>query len=97
MEGLVQYIQGQGALYFSLALLGIPIFKASDTGDLLVTPPVLVKTKELERTVVRVVDNHMSNVTQELNKPIPVSTTISEKVFYERVASARGSMVAESL
>lgn len=97
MEGLVQYIQGQGALYFSLSLLEIPIYKAPDTGDLLVTPRILVKTKELERTIVRMVDKHALNGTEELAEPPPVSTTISEKVFYERLASARGKPVADSL
>jgi hypothetical protein len=97
MEGLVQYIQGQGALYFSLSLLEIPIYKVPDTGDLLVTPRILVKTKELERTIVRVVDQHALNTTEELAEPQPISTTISEKVFYERLASARGQTVADSL
>jgi hypothetical protein len=97
MEGLVQYIQGQGALYFSLSLLEIPIYKASDTGDLLVTPRILVKTKELERTVVRMVDKQAMNGTEELAEPPPVSATISEKVFYERLAAARGKPVADSL
>lgn len=97
MEGLVQYIQAQGALHFSLALLEIPIFKAPDTGDLLVTPRVLVKTKELERTIVRVVDNIPSPANERLDVTPPVSTTLSEKVFYERLASARGNAVAESL
>ena len=54
MEGLVQYIQGQGALHFSLSLLEMPIFKGLDDNDLLITPRVLVKTKEIERTIVRV-------------------------------------------
>lgn len=97
MEGLVQYIQGQGALAFSLGLLEIPVFKAPDTGDLLVTPRVLVKTKELERTIVRVVDTIPSSGIEKLDETPPVSTTISEKVFYERLASARGHTVAESL
>jgi hypothetical protein len=97
MEGLVQYIQGQGALYFSLSLLEIPIYKAPDTGDLLVTPRILVKTKELERTVVRVVDKPALNATEELAEPSPISTTISEKVFYERLALARGNAVADSV
>lgn len=93
MEGLVQYIQGQGALHFSLSLLEIPIFKTSDNGDLLITPRVLVKTKEIERTVVRVIDDPRSMPPPKE----PVARTVSEKLFYEGLASARGKSVADTL
>ncbi|MDC8450960.1 MAG: hypothetical protein LV473_21760 [Nitrospira sp.] len=95
MEGLVQYIQGQGALHFSVSLLEMPIFKGLDDNDLLITPRVLVKTKEIERTIVRVVDHATSTSLPQPGEP--VARTVSEAVFYERLALARGKNVADNL
>lgn len=95
MEGLVQYIQGQGALHFSLSLLEIPIFKGIDNNDLLITPRVLVKTKEIERTIIRVIDHSTSMPLPPHDEP--VARTVSEAVFYERLALARGKNVADNL
>lgn len=95
MEGLVQYIQGQGALHFSLSLLEIPIFKGLDDNDLLITPRVLVKTKEIERTIVRVIDHSTSRPLSQPDEP--AARTVSETVFYERLALARGKGNADNL
>lgn len=95
MEGLVQYIQGQGGLHFSLSLLEMPIFKGLDDNDLLITPRVLVKTKEIERTIVRVIDHATSTSLPQPDES--VARTVSETVFYERLALVRGKNVAGNL
>jgi hypothetical protein len=79
MEDLVAYIQANSGLSFCLSLVEIPVYKNSENNDLLLTPRILVKTKEIEHTVVKFSDTPLPPVS-----PQPPAT-ISEKVFYERL------------
>lgn len=51
MEELVAYIHRSGNLNFTMSLIEIPVYKDRDNGNLIITPRVLVKTKEIERVI----------------------------------------------
>jgi hypothetical protein len=96
MESLVQYLQGQGALNFSMSLLEVPVFKHPYNNDLVLAPRILAKTTDLERTVIRVVEK-VSSSKEELDEPLSMTTTVSEKVFYERLTQTKGEPIAQAL
>lgn len=89
MEDLASYVHRNGNLNFTLALIEIPVFKNPNNNELIVTPRVLAKTKEIERVVYRFSDNQTieNDVPQEENK---ISKSISEKVFFERLEKSIG-------
>jgi hypothetical protein len=97
MESLAQYIQGQGALNFSLSLLEIPIFKHPVTSDLVITPRLIARTKDIERTLIHIVERLSPSSGVELDPPPVITTTVSHKVCYERLSAARGKAIAERL
>ena len=90
MEELVDYIHRNGNLNFTLALIEIPIYKNPQVGDLIITPRILAKTKEIERIVYRQVDSDPEIVELKTNENSE-SKSISEKVFFERLENAIGS------
>jgi len=90
MEELVEYIHRNGNLNFTLALIEIPIYKNPQVGDLIITPRILAKTKEIERIVYRQVDADHEIVELKTNENSE-SKSISEKVFFERLENAIGS------
>jgi hypothetical protein len=96
MESLVQYLQGQGALNFSMSLLEVPVFKHPYNNDLVLALRILAKTTDLERTVIRVVEK-VSPSKEELVEPPAMSTSVSEKVFYERLSQTKGEPIARAL
>ena len=90
MEELVEYIHRNGNLNFTLALIEIPIYKNPQVGDLIITPRILAKTKEIERIVYRQVDSGPEIVELKTDENSE-SKSISEKVFFERLENAIGS------
>ena len=89
MEELVKYIHRDGNLNFTLALIELPVYKNQNTEELIVTPRILAKTKEIERIVYKISDNSQAYET-EIEKDEVVSKTISEKVFFERLQKSIG-------
>jgi len=90
MEELVEYIHRNGNLNFTMALIEIPIYKNPNQGDLIITPRILAKTKEIERFVYRQVELETENITIKTDVN-PESKSISEKVFFERLEIVIGS------
>ncbi len=95
MEELTKYIQQNGNLNFTLTLIELPVYKNNVTEELIITPRILVKTKEIERIVYRI---HQSTTNEvELNIPGEnKSQSISEKVFFERLQHSIGTKEVES-
>jgi len=89
MEDMASYVNRNGNLNFTLALIEIPVFKNPNNDDLIVTPRVLAKTTEIERVVYRFADDETkeNNLPQQENK---ISKSISEKVFFERLEKSIG-------
>jgi len=89
MEELANYIHRNGNLNFTLGLIELPVYKNPTNGELIVTPRVLAKTKEVERIIYR-----FSDSTQEIDEieqqEKTVSKTVSEKVFFERLQNSIG-------
>jgi hypothetical protein len=75
MESLVQYLQGNGALNFSMSLLEVPVFKHPYNNELVVAPRILAKTIDLERTVIRVVETAVSHRKEDFDEPSAISTS----------------------
>jgi len=97
MEDLVEYLQGHGGLNFSLSLIEIPVFKNPNADQVLLTPRILVKTKEIERTVIRLTEQGAVEEVQPEGRTTPKGQTLSEKDFYERLDKARGHEIAKNL
>jgi hypothetical protein len=95
MEDLISYVQGHGGLSFTLALVELPVYRNPNTEQLIILPRVLAKTKEIERTVIRVEE---SGRLEEKSAPEEGTTrTISEKDFFERLSSTRGPEISAKL
>jgi len=94
MEELASYIHRNGNLNFTLGLIELPVYKNPKNGELIVTPRILAKTKEIERIIYRISDKEIEekeNYQQETTE----SKTISEKVFYERLQNSIGKETTE--
>jgi len=91
MEDLANYIHRNGNLNFTLGLIELPVYKNPINGELIVTPRVLAKTKEIERIVFKIADNPSEN--QEKT----ITNTVSEKVFFERLQKSIGIEQTENL
>jgi hypothetical protein len=97
MEDLVQYIHRNENLHFTLGLIELPVYKnPTDENELIITPRILAKTTEIKRTIYQTLDKNVEedNQTQQEEER---SQTISEKVFYERLAKNIGSEKASEL
>lgn len=89
MEELVHYIHRSGNLHFTLALIEISIYKKLEGKELIITPRILAKTKEIERIVFRILDDKAEFIqaeTQDFSK----GESVSEKVFFERLEESIG-------
>ena len=95
MEDLIEYVQGNGFLNFTLSLIEMPLYKKNN-GEIVITPRILVKTKELERTIYRIKDEY-TDVIQQDKEPKNKSTSITETVFYERLMSSIGKETTNEL
>lgn len=83
-EELVSFVQDYSHAEFTLALVELPVFSNPANDDLIITPRLLVKTKQIERTVYR--DSRETHY--EEGKP--KSTSISESEFYRRLEKTAG-------
>jgi len=89
MEEMVKYIHRGGNLHFTLGLIELPVYENGEGNELIITPRILAKTKEIERIIYQI-----SEKTAENDKPEQQeerSQTISEKVFFERLEEHIGS------
>jgi len=87
MEELANYIHRNGNLNFTLGLIELPVYKNSMNDELIVTPRVLAKTKEIERIIYRFAENEEIEIKQQEKT---VSKSVSEKVFFERLQKSIG-------
>ncbi|MBR9976610.1 MAG: hypothetical protein KFH87_00860 [Bacteroidetes bacterium] len=85
MKEMAEYIQRNGNLNFTLALIELPVYQKPDKSELVITPRILPRTVEIERTVLRTGEE----VVRKPDKPSEPKT-ISEKAFYERLTDAIG-------
>lgn len=89
MEELANYIHRNGNLNFTLGLIELPVYKNSTNEELIVTPRVLARTKEIERIIYRFAENEKEeNEIKQQEKT--VSKSVSEKVFFERLQNSIG-------
>ncbi|WP_430973279.1 hypothetical protein [Sunxiuqinia rutila] len=89
MEELVKYIHREGNLNFTLALIEIPVFENQKNSEIIVTPRILAKTKEIERIVYKLSDDIQPDEIEH-QKEENTSKTISEKVYFERLQKSIG-------
>lgn len=89
MEELVKYIHREGNLNFTLTLIEVPVYKNPKNSEIIVTPRILAKTKEIERIVYKLSDDfQVEEIKQQ--KEETTSNTISEKVYFERLQKSIG-------
>lgn len=97
MEELVNYVQGYGGMSFTLSLIEIPVYKNPNNQDIIITPRILAKTKELERTVVRIKDStRLEEITVQALETSR-SRSLSEKDFYERLSKHCSNDISKKL
>ncbi len=96
MEELTSYIHRNTNLNFALGLIEIPVFKNPKTEDLIITPRIIAKTKEIERIVYRTSDSYIETRVDEKQEN-QNAISISEKVFYERLEKNTGKEVQQIL
>lgn len=94
MEEITNYIQRNGNLNFTLCLIELPIYQITMTGDIIVTPRILAKTKEIERVIYRLEDNSLIEKEPKATTQNP-SQSISEQVYYERLETIIGQAKVE--
>lgn len=88
MEELANYIHRNANLNFTLGLIEIPVYKNPDEDELIITPRILAKTKEVERIIYRISETNED--VQQAESKEEVSQTISETVFFERLEKVIG-------
>ena len=95
MEEMVKYIHRCENLHFTLGLIELPVFKGAEAEEeLIITPRILAKTKEIERIIYSISDRSVkeeSPIKHEEDR----SQTISEKVYFERLAENIGAKKTE--
>ena len=96
MEELTSYIHRNTNLNFTLGLIEIPVFKNPKTEELIITPRIIAKTKEIERIVYRIFDSYVETGVNEKQEN-QNSISISEKVFYERLEKNIGKEMQQIL
>ena len=90
MEDLVNYIHRSGNLHFTLGLIELPVYENKEKNELIITPRILAKTKEIERIIYRISDKSIEEDNQ-LEQMKEKSQTISEKVYFERLEKSIGA------
>jgi hypothetical protein len=91
VELIAEFLQQHAHLNFSFALVEMAVFKLPEKiGEgYLVHPRVVMRTVEIERAVIRLLDGHLTAEMPASTKPeSPLGrkrTTISEQVFYENL------------
>ena len=89
MEELAEYMHRNGNLSFTLVLIELPVYKNPNGNELIITPRILAKTKEIERIVFRISEDEVESNKSE-TQDIPRGKSVSEKVFYERLERVLG-------
>ena len=97
-EQLADFLQRHVGLHFTLSLVELSLWRADDSGTVLVLPRVIARTVQIERAVVRL----ESGVTAVAalapdNSPtrgVSGPTTITEQQFYEQLTRANPALPA---
>jgi len=89
MEEMIDYIQRNNHLSFTLALIEIPLFENAESNEIVITPRILAKTKEIERVVFKVLDDNLQYSKPEIND-FTRAKSITEKIFFERLENNIG-------
>ena len=84
MEEMTAFIHRSGSLNFTLSLVEIPVY-TTRVGDLIITPRVLARTKEIERTIYTISNSKEPQSLEAPQKNKSGSKSISEQVFFERL------------
>jgi len=95
MEELSDFLQRYGNLQFTLALVEMPIFRIPASDELIITPRIIAKTKEIERIIYRISEGTPKKI-QDVQAEND-SKTISEKVFFERIEQNIGTALAQEV
>ena len=93
MEEIAEYIHRNGNLNFTLGLIELPVYENPNNNELVITPRILVKTKEIERIIYRIAENDTEE--ESISHKTTSSKSISENVFYERLNLAIGKKKSE--
>ncbi len=97
MEDLVEYIQGNAGMNFTLSLIETPLYKNPSNDEIVIRPRVLVKTKEIERTIIKLKETG-EIIEQPSNiKSKHIGKSISEKDFFERLEKSVGKESSDKL
>ena len=90
MEDLVKYIHRNGNLHFTLGLIELPVYENKEEKELIITPRILAKTKEIERIIYRISEKSIEedNLPEQAEEK---SQTISEKVYFEQLKKNIGT------
>ncbi len=97
MEELSDYLLRHGNLSFTLSLIELPVYKNPfDETEIVITPRILLKTKEIERVVYKFYENRSEATDMPITRDLP-ATSISENVFYERLQKVIGSKKIDEL
>lgn len=97
MEDIVSYLQGHGGLSFTLSLIELPVYSKPGSEDLIITPRILARTKEIIRTVIRLDDGGALKEVPAGPKQTSTGQTLTEKDFYERLAMGRNPEISQRL
>jgi hypothetical protein len=92
---LIEFLNLHGSSHFTLTLVELPLYQIGDTGQVLVTPRVLVKTTEIVRTVVSADSTQSARTGVATGDERPSTATVSE--FYRRFEKNRGHEELASL
>lgn len=98
IESLTGYLQMHAGFHFTLGLVEVAIFRAPE-GGLIVQPRVLARTLNIERAIVRLVDNVLTaqpSVGVTLKDSRARGVTMTEELFFEKI-SASSPETASSL
>ena len=96
MEELASYIHQYGNMNFTLSLIELPVYVNPLENEIIISPRILARTKEIERIVFRVSDTEIKSKQIESQKKV-MSKSVSETVFFERLENAIGKENANGL
>jgi len=96
VEELANYLHRNENLNFTLGLIELPVYRNTASDELIITPRILAKTKEIERVIYKISDKEIGE-TDTAHQGKIVSKTISEKVFFERLQHDIGKDKSDEL
>lgn len=93
LEALADFLQRHLGLHFTLALVEISFWRASDTGDVFVQPKVMTRTVQIERAVVRLEPSVALTPTNLVPGPAAAKpVTLSAEAFYDQLRQVDGGL-----